>query len=58
VAWPTTWEWHSPDPPLFGIPPGSTTYLKPHRHSDFWSDDSGIFQLAVVTLAGRHEADD
>ncbi len=50
-----TWEWHSPDPPLYDLPAGSTTYLAPHRHSDFWSDQSGIFQLAAVTLAQHHE---
>ena len=57
VVGPRPWEWHSPDPPLFDVPRGSTTYLEAHRHSDFWKDDSGIFQLAVVRLAGDHQPD-
>lgn len=47
---PTTWEWHSPDPPSFERRPGTTTYSAPGRHSNFSSDESGIFQLAVAEL--------
>lgn len=49
------WEWHSPDPPVFDRRPGDTAYLKPSRHSDYWSDLSGVFQLAVVQLVGMLE---
>lgn len=53
VQGPTDWEWHSPDPAAFGIQPGNTTWPPAHRHSDFWSDDSGYFQAAVQELI-RH----
>jgi hypothetical protein len=51
VVGPAAWEWHSPDPLLFDRPAGSTTYQPTKRHSDFWMDDSGYFQLAVTDLA-------
>ncbi len=51
IVGPTGWEWHSPDPPRFTRPDGATTFLPPGRHSDFWMDGSGYFQLAVETLA-------
>ncbi len=47
---PTPWEWHDPDPPGFSRAPGSTVYPRPRRHSDFWSDESGNFQVAVAAL--------
>jgi hypothetical protein len=53
VTGPADWEWHSPDPALFARPRGSTTYLPTHRHSDFWMDDSGYFQLAVADLGDQ-----
>jgi hypothetical protein len=51
VTGPAPWEWHSPDPLLFDRPAGSTTFAPTHRHSDFWQDESGIFQLAVADLS-------
>jgi hypothetical protein len=45
-----TWEWHAPDPPCFERVAGDTTYSAPGRHSNFWRDPSGIYQLAVVSL--------
>lgn len=51
VRGPVSWEWHSPDPPAFGRRPGDTTYPSAHRHSDFWADESGYFQLAAADLA-------
>jgi hypothetical protein len=48
---PPAWEWHRPDPPRFTRAAGDTCYSAPHRHSDFWADDSGYFQRAVVDLA-------
>ncbi|MDT4942259.1 MAG: hypothetical protein QOJ34_2348 [Pseudonocardiales bacterium] len=48
---PPHWEWHRPDPPSFDRPDGDTSYSAPHRHSDFWADESGYFQDAVVDLA-------
>lgn len=50
---PVTWEWHAPDPPRFERGAGDTTYSAPSRHSNFWSDESGVFQLAVKTLIGK-----
>ena len=50
VVGPADWEWHSPDPPYFDRQPGETTYSRPHRHSDFWSDESGYLQLAVCEV--------
>lgn len=47
---PGEWEQHRPDPPYFAIRPGETTYSAAHRHSDFWSDESGYFQAAVKEL--------
>lgn len=44
------WEWHSPDPPVFGRLPGDTTYVRPLRHSSYWSDLSGLHQFAVARL--------
>jgi hypothetical protein len=53
VTGPAPWEWHSPDPALFERAGGSTTYPPPRRHSDFWKDDSGYFQLAVTDLGNQ-----
>ena len=50
VTGPQPWEWHSPDPPRFARPEGDTTFAPPHRHSDFWLDPSGYFQLAAAEL--------
>ena len=50
------WEWHAPDPPSFDRRPGDTTYPPPHRHSDFWKDRSGYFQLAVHDLVEQIES--
>ena len=50
VSGPQPWEWHSPDPPRFARPEGDTTFTAPHRHSDFWLDPSGYFQLAAAEL--------
>jgi hypothetical protein len=50
---PTSWEWHSPDPPYWERRVGTTTYSNPGRHSNFWSDESGIFQLAVTRLLDK-----
>lgn len=47
---PHGWEWHAPDPPFFDRVPGSTAFSRPERHSNFWRDPSGIYQLAVVSL--------
>ena len=47
---PPGWEWHRPDPPRFKRASGDTCYSAPHRHSDFWADDSGYYQQAVVDL--------
>jgi hypothetical protein len=49
------WELHSPDPPRFKRADGDTCYSAPHRHSDFWADESGYFQRAVVDLAEQIE---
>jgi len=53
ITGPRAFEWHSPDPPYFERRPGTTTYSAPSRHSNFWSDESGIFQLAVARLLER-----
>ena len=50
------WEWHAPDPPHFDREPGDTTYPPPHRHSDFWKDESGYFQLAVRSIVDQIES--
>lgn len=47
---PTEWEWHAPDPPRFDRVPGDATYSRPQRHSNYWADESGYFQLAVHRL--------
>ena len=52
---PPDWEWHRRDPSRFTRMAGDTCYSAPHRHSDFWADDSGYFQLAVVDLAEQIE---
>ncbi|HEV7203023.1 MAG TPA: hypothetical protein VGN18_00365 [Jatrophihabitans sp.] len=57
VTGPAAWEWHSPDPPLFDRAPGDTTYSSPGRHSDFWKDRSGYFQLAVADLVEHVRTD-
>jgi hypothetical protein len=49
------WEWHAPDPPRFDRDDGDTTYPAAHRHSDFWKDQSGYFQLAVKSLLDQIE---
>jgi len=51
------WEWHAPDPPAFDRNPGDTTYSRAERHSNFWADPSGYFQLAVRELVEQTEAD-
>lgn len=51
--WPQDWEWHCPDPHSVDRPAGSTTFGRPKRHSDFWSDESGFFQEAVIELVRR-----
>jgi hypothetical protein len=51
------WEWHAPDPPYFTRVPGSTTFSAPSRHSNFWRDPSGIFQLAVIDLLAQVDAE-
>lgn len=53
VRGPVAWEWHSPDPSSFGRQPGDTTFSVAHRHSDYWKDESGYFQLAVADLAAQ-----
>ncbi len=53
VTGPASWEWHAPDPPTFDLPDGDTTYAVAHRHSDFWSDQSGYFRQAVHDLIYR-----
>ena len=53
IAGPVPWEWHSPDPPVFARPDGSTIFRPSKRHSDFWSDESGYFQLAVADLGSQ-----
>jgi hypothetical protein len=57
VTGPTGWEWHSPDPPRFARPEGDTTFAPPHRHSDFWLDPSGYFQLAAADLLAGVQAE-
>jgi hypothetical protein len=47
---PPSWELHKPDPPRFKRATGDTCYSAPHRHSDFWADESGYYQRAVVDL--------
>ncbi|HZE66704.1 MAG TPA: hypothetical protein VE081_08755 [Sporichthyaceae bacterium] len=54
---PLDWEWHAPDPPAFDRNPGDTTYSRAERHSNFWADPSGYFQLAVRELVEQTEAD-
>ena len=51
-----SWEWHSPDPPVFDPLPGDTVHAGASRHSEFWSDRSGIYQLAVVDLVKELDA--
>lgn len=50
---PPRWEWHRPDPPRYERAEGDTCYSAPHRHSDFWADESGYFQEAVVDLVSQ-----
>ena len=57
VTGPAPWEWHSPDPPLFARADGDTTFPPPGRHSSFWADASGYFQLAAVELVSQIRAE-
>lgn len=36
---------------------GDTCFPPPHRHSDFWKDESGYFQRTVVELAAQIEGE-
>lgn len=49
-AGPTAWEWHAPDPPRFARDDEYGSYSAAQKHSNYWADESGYFQLAVGKL--------